>query len=342
VDDRVCGGDGAGVTAMSGADPARAARRFRTARLLGATRATLAGWALLAAASPAPAADSAYVSSAELGTIVKVDLATGRVTPFAEAGRPEGGACSPSGVVVFADAYAERLFRYAPDGLPTEVVPTFGASVGPEGPSFDRAGNLYFVTHPQRSWLPDGAFRVPGADPARPPEQIAGHFSAWAEGTSVVRGGPHAGEVLLIGAIESKVWLADPVHRTLRLLVDASAFPAIAGLYGVATSRTGDVYVSSTTGVYRFDPEGGFVGVVAEAPAGSSFGFMDVGTRDELYVVDTGAGILWRIDPGPGRVLFPVAAVKAPLGVAVCREGDRVTRPGTGPGPVAADGARAR
>src|SRR6185436_11514173 len=106
--------------------------------------------------------------------------------------------------------------------------PAFGATVGAEGPSFDEAGNLYFVTHPQRSWLPDGAFRLPGANPAREPVQVAEHFSRWAEGTSVVRGGPHRGALLLVGASESKVWRADPGSASLELLVDASTFPDIA------------------------------------------------------------------------------------------------------------------
>src|SRR5436190_112677 len=97
------------------------------------TRAAVSALVALALGVTAAHADTAYVSSADLGAIVRVDLATGGVTPFADAGRPEGGACSPSGVVYFADAYAERIFRFAADGTATDAVPTFGATVGPEG-----------------------------------------------------------------------------------------------------------------------------------------------------------------------------------------------------------------
>ena len=94
---------------------------------------------------PANALD-VYVSNFDDGTIRKIDSTTGSVTVVAsELPSPEGIAIDSNGIMYIGGVYSVgvRRIRIA-DGV---RLPDVGTNIcGPEGPSIDSQGNVYFNT----------------------------------------------------------------------------------------------------------------------------------------------------------------------------------------------------
>ena len=90
-----------------------------------------------------------------------------------------------------------------------------GAVAGPEGLSFDPAGNLYFNTR-ERFGTSEGAWRIDGGNPANAAVQVVPPFTVFGEGSDIVLAGPHQGALLLVDRTQRQVMISEPPGAPLR------------------------------------------------------------------------------------------------------------------------------
>jgi len=277
-------------------------------------------------AASAQAGDTLFVSIFSGGRIERYDLPSAVPTEIVSGlDHPEDGACSPDGLIYFAESLTHRITRWDQDGLgEANIVPTAGAVFGPEGLVFDETGNLYFNTR-EIGGRTLGAFRIRDADPAMGVEQIVMPYTTFGEGAEVVRAGPHEGALLLAARGERKVWISEPPGAALSLFIDETEFPADSNLFGVASNGCGEVFVSfappsgfpGPSEVYRFDPEGNFIEVYADGFVKTAF--LEFDSNGDLYVADSGGGAIYRIEPDRTKTVFAIVP-DGPTGLAICRE----------------------
>ena len=285
--------------------------------------AWLGGAALLFSAYPA-AADRLFVSDFTLGEIYRVDLpGTVPVLIATVPGSPEDGDCSPSGLIYFAESLDDRVSRWDQSGgNATDIIPAAGFVSGPEGLTFDLAGNLYMNT---RSFLvgTDGAWRLQGGDPINPVTQILTPFTDFGEGSVIPLAGPHTGSLVLVARGETQVLLSEPIGAAPTTLIPLSAFPPDVILYGVVTNGCGELFVSyrdssnfGLSGIKRFSPTGAFIDDYVSGLDGITF--MDFDSAGNLFFADSLAGNVWRVAPDKTRTF--VFAGFEPHGIAICRD----------------------
>ena len=279
-----------------------------------------AAW--LAAASGS--ADTMFVSTFLNGSIVRFDLPSPTATTIVNGLiSPEDGACHPDGRIYFAESSFNELIRWEQDGTnPTLILPAAGLVQGPEGLSFDLAGNLYMNTR-ESGGLTDGAWFLAGGDPANPATQIVPPFGNWGEGSAIVLAGPHAGALLLAARGEQRVHISEPPGAPLTVLIDTPVFPAGVDLFGIEVNGCGEIFVAWSDQflgggeVWRFDANGVFLEVYA---AGfSRVNFLDFDSDGNLFVCDSNTETVFQI--APDKTVTPFALVPGfPTGLAICRD----------------------
>lgn len=281
-------------------------------------------------ASAAPAADALFVSTFTEGTIMRFDLPAAIPQPVVRGlGSVEDGACHPDGRIYFAESLDGVITSWEQDGSdPANIIPSAGFVPGPEGLSFDPAGNLYFNTR-EIFFTADGAWRLEGGDPTRALDQVVPPFTDFGEGSEIVLAGPHAGALLVVDRRERRVLISEPPGAPATVFIDTGAFPVGSQLFGVNSNGCGEVFVSArrdtptgTRGaVLRFDPEGGFVDVFVDRVGArplSGAQFMEFDSEGNLYVASSEDDAVFRVDPDGNASLF--ASLVEATGVAICRE----------------------
>ena len=293
---------------------------------------SFARWIALAAGAFASAgladADQLFVSTFGAGLtsdeIVHIDLATGaQNTVVSGLLESEDGACQPAtGLIYFAESIPGRVTRWdQAGGNPTSIVPAVGIIDGPEGLSFDLAGNLYLNTR-EVNGVAQGAWLLASGDPANLAMPFIPPFTLFGEGTEFVLAGPQKGALLLVARGEQQVYLSQPPGTAPVLFIDATAFPPGVDLYGISSNGCGDVFVTfkdtlaGTGAVYHFAPNGSFIEVYASGLTAPTFTEFD--SAGNLYVADNIPGTIWKVAPDKARTAF--ASLTNAHGLAMCRD----------------------
>jgi sugar lactone lactonase YvrE len=248
------------------------------------------------------------------GTVTAINTATGKF--------PEDIVVGPDGKIYICDADNDDIRRIDPSSpAVAEIVYTKGDSgpAGPEGPSFDTLGNLFFNTRGDTTSITNlhtGVWKIPaaqlspippgGATPvnvvsnAAPPE--GGDGSTFGEGTTFDAND----KLLFVDRSGGNVWRFDPAATTpLTKIITGLSTP-----YGIAVDSVGDIFVSNhdTHQVLRYSSAG-----VSQGPyitfanidcstACDSPAYLQFDASDRLYVVTNQDafgqfGKVWRVDP---------------------------------------------
>jgi sugar lactone lactonase YvrE len=273
------------------------------------------------------------------GTIKKFDLNVDLTTQQGVvigtvAGTPAGLICSLDGRLTIAlsgfQGGPRQLVSLGRDGSNPHVLLDFAStpelqnSGGPEGPSSDAAGVVYFNTrpapNPTLTFPHTGTWKWAGAGAS--PVQILSPFALGAcsatisaEATAFLTAGPYAGNLIAADQCNNRVVRRAPPFDSPLTPIDFLAVPAPNGL---ATDKIGNIYVADNASdvVRRFTPDGIELGVYASVGAGLQKIVFD--SNGNLYATRNGGAL--RVAPNGTPTAFG-NFVRA-NGVAVCGTGD--------------------
>jgi len=223
---------------------------------------------------------------------------------------PEDIVVGPDGKIYICDADQNRIRRMNQDGTGLETVYSTNPA-GPEGPSFNTLGDLYFNTrnaphtgvwkidHTQLNPIPPGgATPVNVVSNAAPP---AGDGSTFGEGTTF----DAQDNLLFVDRSGGKVWRFNASTSTLTAIITGLSTPL-----GIAVDSAGDIFVSNygTHQLLRYlsdgTPQGPYVTFAAVdcSAACDSPAYLQFDASDKLYLVtnqnsSAQFGKVWRVDP---------------------------------------------
>ena len=198
-----------------------------------------------------------------------------------------------------------------------------------EGPSFDRAGNLYLV---------DLAFgRIFRVSPRREWEVVV-EYDGEPNGLKIHRDGR-----IFIADRKRGILALDPDHRTVTSVIEGSSAERFKGVNDLIFAANGDLYFTDqgqtglhdpTGRVYRYSTSGELVCLVDNVPSPNGLVFNVRETS--LFVAATRSNSVWRIPlESTGAVskvgLFVQIFSAGPDGLALDEEGNvAVAHPGVG------------
>jgi sugar lactone lactonase YvrE len=229
--------------------------------------------AVLGLAVQARGQEPIFISNFTGGEVLSVNQNTGAATVIYN----PGGGFLPEGIRMGPDG---KLYVCAPDNnkiirltLNSEVVTgetvydqsVTGGPTGPEGPSFNSNGDLYFNTRgaPETHtgvWKIT-ATQLSGTLPATPVNVVtaAQTGSTWGEGTAF----DHNDNLLFVDRSGGNVWRFNTSTSTL---VTPAIITGLGTPIGIAVSPSGDIFVADTgttetipPEVQHFDPNGTFI-----------------------------------------------------------------------------------
>jgi sugar lactone lactonase YvrE len=272
-----------------------------------------------AESTPPPTGETVYVSTFTGGQIVKVVDGVSPATTVinSSAYYPEDIVVGPDGKIYICDADQNQIRRMNQDGTDIETVYSTNPA-GPEGPSFNTLGDLYFNT---RGPTHTGVWKIPasqlspipggGATPVNVVSNapVGGDGSSFGEGTTF-----DANDKLLFvdrsgsGDSGGRVWRFDPVTSALTPIITGLGNP-----FGIAVDSVGDIFVSNSDTHqvlrYNYNSDGvesrsvyvDFTSCATCSPSDSP-AYLQFDASDKLYVVtndgvDGLSGKLWRADP---------------------------------------------
>ncbi len=265
----------------------------------------------------APTGETVYVSTFSGNQILKVvdgaPSATTTVVNTAAGESPEDIVVGPDGKIYVCDSDQNRIRRMNQDGTAVETVYQFSTTgpTGPEGPSFNTLGELYFNTRgpghtgvwkipaSQLSPIPSGGVTpVNVVSNAAPP---AGDGSTFGEGTTFDTND----KLLFVDRSGGKVWRFDPAASTpLTAIITGLGNP-----FGIAVDSVGDIFVSNhdTNQVLRYNSagvsQGAYVTFASDCSSMcDSPVYLEFDASDKLFAVTTQNsmgqfGKVWRVDP---------------------------------------------
>jgi sugar lactone lactonase YvrE len=267
------------------------------------------------AQSPAPTGETVYVSTFTGNQILKIvdgvvegfPQATTTVINTNVSTTPEDIVVGPDGKIYICDADQNQIRRINQDGSNEETVYLCnydGCVQGPEGPSFNTLGDLYFNT---RNAPHTGVWKIPAAQLKSIPPGTAKAVnvvtaaqtgSTWGEGTTFDAND----KLLFVDRSGGNVWRFDPVTSTLTAIISGLDTP-----FGIAVDSVGDIFVSNsaTQKVLRYDSTGAPKGVYVDfssCDCSDSPAYLQFDASDKLYVVTNHSdsaqfGKVWRVDP---------------------------------------------
>jgi hypothetical protein len=274
---------------------------------------------LSAVGAPAPTGETIFISTFSGRQIVKVvdgaPPATASAINTDTVEEPEDLVVGPDGNIYVCDADQDRIRRLTNtgEGFAVDIVydritchSEFCPS-GPEGPSFDTLGNLFFNT---RGPGHTGVWKIPASQLSPIPSggatpvnvvTAAATGSTFGEGTTFDAND----KLLFVDRSGGKVWRFDPVTSTLSAIITGLSTP-----FGIAVDSAGDIFVSNhdTHQVLRYlsdgTPQGPYVTFASncvECPVDSP-AYLQFDASDRLYVVTNQNslgqfGKVWRADP---------------------------------------------
>jgi len=282
-----------------------------------------------------------YVSTAGGQQILAADGAVGTTVAIhtetiANSFSPEDIIVGPDKRIYICDPPKNKIYRVRQDNTGFEKIydssiPTFPNNpTGPEGPSFDASGNLYFNTNAGESssgvWVITGATgAVPLAGSFTPSNVFSG--STPGEGTALGTASPTSGQLLFVERSSNKVLSCNPSScgsPTTRIQNPLEGSPVLDNPIGIAVRKSdGHIFVAnrgSLNNIIHFNSSGTFQETYASF-AGNGPYFLEFDALGRLYVVtaadDFTGGQVWRIDPpgGETNLVFLVALSNSITGV---------------------------
>jgi sugar lactone lactonase YvrE len=233
------------------------------------------------------------------GTVTAINTATGEFT--------EDIVVGPDGKIYICDSDNNDIRRIDPNtNAAAEIVYTKGDSSGPsgpEGPSFNTLGDLYFNTRGYPAthtgvWKITSA-QLKGTLPVSPTQVLTATQtgSTFGEGTTF----DGHDNLLVVDSIGDRVLRASPPYTSATAII----ISGLNGPIGVAVSSVGDIFVANDFGqnIVHYGPDGGSQIEVYASFTDPAF-YLQFDASDRLYVVtsldsDPGTGKLWRVD-SPG------------------------------------------
>jgi hypothetical protein len=278
------------------------ARLDRPRRLGVACVATLAAVAALSVATPTALISSAQAAGAQNGLSLPGQTPPAVVQHAAlgsVATTPDNG--YQTGTVLIADYNDNRIVAVAPDGTESDVP---GGWNGPDGVTFDSAGNLYVsdgFNHRVVEVAPDGTQTVTDLGDVRYVTGIAVN---------------DAGDVF-VGDLDG--------NRVVELAADGTRtdvpFTGLAMPYGLATDADGNLFVASfgTNQVFEMSPQG------VQTEVGSGFNgptSVAVDGAGNVMVAEFGGNDVVEVAPDGTRAPVPTSGFAALAGVALDSPGN--------------------
>jgi sugar lactone lactonase YvrE len=259
---------------------------------------------------PCPTGETVYVTNFSGHQIVKaVDDGTGTVTVINTGlgEYPEDIVVGPDGKIYVCDSDNSNIRRIDPSTGAAEVVYTKCDSAGPsgpEGPSFNTLGDLYFNTRGAPAthtgvWKITSA-QLKGTLPVSPTQVLTATQtgSTFGEGTTF----DGHDNLLVVDATGDRVLRASPPYTSATAIIISGLNAPI----GVAVSSVGDIFVANDFGqnIVHYGPNGGSPIEVYASFTDPAF-YLEFDASDRLFVVtsvdsDPGTGKLWRVDPPGG------------------------------------------
>ncbi len=290
-------------------------------------------------------ADTVFVSTWNWDiptSLYRVDPSIQGAIPILQTGIPgwDQGVCGPDGNLYFSDVINLRIIRVTQNGtqlttvakLPGQSDQPTNMYSGPDGPSFDAQGDMYFTTGGY-----GGLWRLDGADPAKDPLQITAPFGPapghWiGAATAVLTKGPYAGEVIVshhAGNVVYKINPADCPSASSSNCAQPKVFlqENLGQTFGLAINSRGEIFVgSSNTSNTSWHPSRGWI--TKFAPDGSFMGqFVNLGnteadgiafdSQDNLWAVTANA--VFKITPSGQRTLVSAVPFEG-VGIAICKD----------------------
>ena len=263
---------------------------------------------LLAPSRPAWATDI-YVStfSDSYGQIYKIDSEIGAQTVIASGlTYPEDIAIDINGIM-YIGGFFSGVRRI--DITSGARLPDVGTNIcGPEGPSIDNQGDVYFNTRGGPCGH-SGVWKIEDGT-ATTATQVIPPFSEWGEGTAFLTEGTFAGCLIASDSTGYRVVRSCPPD-----FGTASTFITTGALtLGLAVNSMGDVFVSIYPDtILRYSPEGESQGIFA---SGLDFPiFMEFDEADNLYLAESFANHVMKISPeGVKTILASGLSLSGPPG----------------------------
>ena len=291
-------------------------------------------------------ADTAFVSTWNWGTptaLYRIDPSTQSAIPIVQTGSPgwDQGVCGPDGNLYFSDLGNLRIARVTKDGVHITTVAKLSGQPGdpdnmysgPDGPSFDAQGNLYFTTGGF-----GGLWRLNSADPTKEPVQITaafgpGHGNWGGAATAVLTKGPYAGDVIVSHHAGNVVYKISPNNCPSQGSTNCAQpkvflqEESLGQTFGLAINSHGDIFVgsSSTTNdsnsvgrgwVSKFAPDGSFMGQFVDLGNTEADGIA-FDSQDNLWAVTATA--VFKITPSGQRTLVSGVPFEG-VGIAICKD----------------------
>ncbi len=261
---------------------------------------------------PCATGETVYVTNFSGNQVVKVvdDGTGGTVTAIntASGEYPEDIVVGPDGKIYICDSDNNDIRRIDPStSAAAEIVYAKGDSAGPsgpEGPSFNTLGDLYFNTRGSPAthtgvWKITSA-QLKGTLPVSPTQVLtaAQTGSTFGEGTTF----DAHDNLLVVDATGDRVLRSSPPYTSATAIITSG----LNGPIGVAVSSVGDIFVANDFGrdIVHYGPNGGSQIEVYASFTDPAF-YLQFDASDRLYVVtsvdsDPGTGKLWRVDPPGG------------------------------------------
>jgi hypothetical protein len=174
---------------------------------------------------------------------------------------------------------------------------------GPEGPSIDKDGNVFFNTR-RSPCNHSGIWKIAGGT-SLTAQQVVPPFSDFGEGTAFLTSGPFAGHLVAAGSIiQGEFTVGAKIVRSVPpnfgnalLFIDLTEMPQQHVPVGIAVNSKGEVVVASEAAgaLLQYDPSGVFKQVLALGLAGPLFLTFDA--LDNLYVAESDAGRVLKFTP---------------------------------------------
>jgi hypothetical protein len=217
---------------------------------------------------------------------------------------PEDIVVGPDGKIYICDADQNTIRRMNQDGSLVETVYSTSPA-GPEGPSFNTLGDLYFNT---RGPGHTGVWKIPasqlsGTLPATPVNVFtaAQTGSTFGEGTVF----DTQDNLLIVDRSGNRVLKSSPPYTTVSTLISSLNIPI-----GIAVNSQNDIFVGNNGAgtISHFNSSGGFVNTYVTFASPDTPVYMQFDASDNLFVAtvqDAGAGHgkLWRVPPSGSATL---------------------------------------
>jgi hypothetical protein len=256
-----------------------------------------------------PTGETIFISTFSGNQIVKVvdvgppGTATVINTDIPET--PEDIVVGPDGKIYICDADQNTIRRMNQDGTLVETVYSTNPA-GPEGPSFNTLGDLYFNT---RGPGHTGVWKITSAQLSGPLPVIPTNvLTAGQTGSSFGEGTVFDTQdnLLIVDRSGNRVLKSSPPYTTASALISTNLNIPI----GIAVNSQNDIFVGNNGAgtISHFNSSGGFVNTYVTFTSPDTPVYMQFDASDNLFVAtvqdaDAGHGKLWRVPPSGSATL---------------------------------------